>query len=163
LRRKAAGDRHAGVRSTAAVTGSIQRVAVERRFFRRRTIQSSGGALNRILRILILASMMGCTVGANLMLKVGQSDPPSALFLRIVSLRTFFGLALFGMAAVFYTVILKIFPLNVAQSFASAQYIAVICAAGFLLGEPIGPTRWFGIGLIAAGIAVVALSKGVSN
>lgn len=113
--------------------------------------------------ILILAAMIACTVAANILMKLGAGDPPEARLLNIVSLKTLLGLAAFGCAAVFYTFILKVFPLNVAQSLAAAQFVAVICAAAFFLGEPIGWVRWLGIGLISGGIVVVALSYGAQN
>ena len=60
-----------------------------------------------------------------------------------------------GCVAVIYINILRWHPLNVAQSFASEQFIAVIFASWIILSEPIGITQWFGIGLIGMGIAIV--------
>jgi drug/metabolite transporter (DMT)-like permease len=108
--------------------------------------------------IALFLCMISCTVAANLLLKLGASDPRSSFLIGIASWRTFFGLTAFGMAAIFYTFVLKIFPLNLAQSFTAFQFIAVICAASFFLGEPISTGRWLGIALIAAGIAVVAVT-----
>jgi len=102
--------------------------------------------------------MISCTVAANLLLKLGASDPKTAFLVGIASWRTFLGLTAFGMAAILYTFVLKVFPLNLAQSFTALQFIAVICAAALILDEPISAGRWFGIGLIAAGIAVVAVA-----
>ena len=63
------------------------------------------------------------------------------------------------MAACFYILILQWLPLNVAQSFAAAQFIAVILASSWFLSEPIEPSQWLGIGLIALGIVVVGWSQ----
>jgi uncharacterized membrane protein len=54
---------------------------------------------------------------------------------------------------------LRVPPLNVAQSYAAAQFVAVILASAILLGESIIVMRWLGIILITAGILVVAISR----
>jgi undecaprenyl phosphate-alpha-L-ara4N flippase subunit ArnE len=63
------------------------------------------------------------------------------------------------LAACFYILVLQWLPLNVAQSFAAAQFIAVILASTWILSEPIGPGQWLGITLIAVGIAIVGWSQ----
>jgi multidrug transporter EmrE-like cation transporter len=108
--------------------------------------------------VVLLLCMISCTVAANLLLKLGASDEKSALLFDLLSLRTGIGLATFALAAFFYAFLLKILPLNLAQSYAAAQFIAVICGAAFFLGEPISPARWASIGLIALGIVLVALT-----
>jgi multidrug transporter EmrE-like cation transporter len=108
--------------------------------------------------IALFLCMISCTVVANLLLKLGASDPKTAFLVGVASWRTFLGLTAFGIAAILYTFVLKVFPLNLAQSFTALQFIAVICAASLILGEPISVGRWVGISLIAAGIAVVAVT-----
>ena len=105
---------------------------------------------------LLIMGMIGCTVVANLLMKLGASDQNSDILLGFMSWRTFTGLSAFASAAVLYSIVLKTLPLNLAQAYAAAQFIAVICAASFLLGEPITITRWVGIACIALGIAIVA-------
>jgi hypothetical protein len=61
-----------------------------------------------------------------------------------------------NMPKLFYARVLRLLPLNVAQSYAAAQFIAVILASKLILGEPIPLARWAGISLIAAGIIVGA-------
>ena len=106
-----------------------------------------------------LVLMIGLTVAANLLMKLGASKTPSSLLLGILSWTTFLGLMSFGLAGLAYSYVLKSLPLNVAQSFAAAQFVAVILASYIILAESISPGRWFGIGLIAFGIAVVALTS----
>ena len=65
------------------------------------------------------------------------------------------GLAFFGAAGLIYAVVLRFLPLNVAQAFTAAQFIATILAAALVLSEPITGMRWIGIALIASGILVV--------
>jgi len=57
-----------------------------------------------------------------------------------------------------YLVVLSRIPLNVAQSFASAQFVAVILAAAFVLSEPVDGFQWLGITCIAVGIVIVGWS-----
>jgi drug/metabolite transporter (DMT)-like permease len=105
--------------------------------------------------------MIGSTVSANLLLKAGASaDGVSQNLLSgLLSWQTLSGLAFFGAAAATYFVILTWLPLNVAQSFAAAQFIAVILAARVFLAEPIDGAQWFGIAFIATGIAIVGWNR----
>lgn len=106
----------------------------------------------------LVATMIAFTVVANLLMKLGAQDIRSPLFLGLLSWRTFLGLGAFGCAGLVYAAILRKLPLNIAQSYAAAQFVAVIIASTIVLGEPILFTRWLGIVLIAAGILVVAAS-----
>jgi drug/metabolite transporter (DMT)-like permease len=103
-----------------------------------------------------LLAMISCCVAANLLMKVGSQDPPSPLLLGFLSWRTVLGLAAFGFGGLFYAAALRFLPLNLAQSYAAAQFIAVIVAAKLVLGEPVPPARWVGISMIMAGILIVA-------
>jgi len=105
--------------------------------------------------------MISCTVGANLLMKLGVDDAPSRALLELMSWRTFAGLAAFGFAGLFYAAALRFLPLNVAQSYAAAQFVAVILASRLVLGEPIASERWIGITLIAGGIIVVAATQNI--
>jgi len=113
---------------------------------------------------LLVVAMIACTVAANLLLKSGaamgqaQGAPWWAVNWRILA-----GLASFGAAGLVYTVVLRWIPLNVAQSFTAAQFIATILAASLVLSEPITGPRWIGIALIAAGIAVVGWTHGAAD
>ena len=104
--------------------------------------------------------MISLTVLANLLLKTGASAPGVAQgqWTGLLNWRVAGGLASFALAAFFYVVILTRLPLNVAQSFASMQFVAVILAAALVLGEPIGLLRWAGIVMICGGIFLVGLS-----
>ncbi|MBL0141884.1 MAG: hypothetical protein IPP91_07375 [Betaproteobacteria bacterium] len=110
---------------------------------------------------LAFAAMIGFTVMANLLMKTGADEfaVPGPLIERLQSWKLVLGLASFGVAALIYVMILGWLPLNVAQSFAAAQFIAVILASRLVLSEPIGAAQWVGIVLIASGIAVVGWSR----
>jgi len=68
---------------------------------------------------------------------------------------------LFGCGGIVYALLLRRVPLNIAQVFAAAQFVGVVIAAGLVLGEPISPARWFGIGCISFGIVLVGLTAHV--
>jgi undecaprenyl phosphate-alpha-L-ara4N flippase subunit ArnE len=78
--------------------------------------------------------------------------------LGVCDWRTLLGFVFFGTSAVIYSGVLQWMPLNVAQSIAASQFIAVILASAVILAEPIPLVRLVGILLIVAGIVVVSLS-----
>jgi drug/metabolite transporter (DMT)-like permease len=104
--------------------------------------------------------MIFFTVTANLLLKSGvtESGVSSSGFSSMLNWRVWAGLMSFAVGVVFYIMILTRLPLNVAQSFASVQFIAVILSSWLILGEPIGTMRWFGIALISLGILLVGIT-----
>jgi len=109
--------------------------------------------MNVVLGFLV---MIACTVLANLLMKQGAAaGPADRVFLGIMGLRTFFGFCVFALAGLLYSWVLRFMPLNVAQSFASLQFVAVILASSIVLAEPISAGRWLGIGFIAVGVALV--------
>lgn len=113
--------------------------------------------------VLGLIAMIAFTVAANLLMKVGAERTASPLLLGVFSWTTIAGLAAFGIAGLVYAWVLKSLPLNVAQSFTAAQFIAVILASRIVLSEPIPAARWLGIALIALGILLVAVAGGHSQ
>jgi len=97
-----------------------------------------------------------CTVCANLVLKLGAMAPAAnRVVLGVMGWKSVAGLALFGLGGVAYSVLLRAVPLNVAQAFASMQFVGVILAANLVLGEPISGLCWAGIGFTVLGIAIV--------
>lgn len=110
---------------------------------------------------LAFVAMIMFTVMANLLMKTGAVSltGEASFWVRLLSWRILVGLGFFGCAALIYIVILGWLPLNVAQSFAAAQFIAVILASRVMLSEPIGYVQWAGIVLIAAGVAIVGWSR----
>jgi undecaprenyl phosphate-alpha-L-ara4N flippase subunit ArnE len=104
------------------------------------------------------ALMLTCAVVGNLLMKLGTATPPSPLLLGLWSWKTLTGFATFGFSGLVYAWLLKFLPLNVAQSFAAAQFVSIILASAIVLSEPIPPTRWIGIALIISGIIVVGLT-----
>jgi drug/metabolite transporter (DMT)-like permease len=105
--------------------------------------------------------MISFTVAANLLLKMGavSAEPTQGQISHLLNWRVMLGLVSFGLAACFYILILQWLPLNVATSFAAAQYVAVILASTWFLSEAIGPSQWIGICLITLGIAIIGWSQ----
>ena len=110
---------------------------------------------------LTFAIMVGFTVTANLFLKIGAVSGESAQgsLAHLLNWRILLGLFSFGLAACCYVLILQWLSLNVATSFAAAQYIAVILASTWILSEPIGTSQWVGITFITLGISIVGWSQ----
>ena len=105
----------------------------------------------------LLLFMISFTVIANLLLKQGAMVPASErVFLGIFGWKSFFGFVGFACAGLSYAVVLRWLPLNVAQSFASIQFVAVILASAIVLSESIPLLRWLGIALITAGVLLVS-------
>ncbi len=106
------------------------------------------------------AVMIGFTVAANLLLKMGAMVPAAErAILGVWDWRTLLGFFFFGSAALIYSGVLEWLPLNVAQSIAASQFVAVILASAFFLAEPIPMGRLAGIVLIIGGIIVVSFSE----
>ena len=107
---------------------------------------------------------MACTVVGNLLLKTGVQQPGVSTVwpLSLLNVRTALGAMTFCFAMVFYMMVLKRTALNLAQSIFALQFVLVIVAANFVLNEPIGMQRWFGIALIAAGLFVISLTPPTS-
>ena len=111
--------------------------------------------------VLTFMAMISFTVIANLLLKMGAVSGQSGhgSMTHLLNWRVGLGLFSFALAACFYILVLQWLPLNVAQSFASAQFIAVILASAWILSEPIKSGQWLGITLITLGIAIVGWSQ----
>lgn len=59
--------------------------------------------------------MVGCTVAANICMKLGAMAPAEQRFLGLVHWKTVIGLGSFGLAGIIYAWILSYIPLNVAH------------------------------------------------
>jgi len=108
--------------------------------------------------LLFAAGMISFTVVANLLLKMGAvagHEAGGPWWIQVANWRVAAAYGSYAISVLFYTLLLRTVPLNVAQSFTAAQFIAVVVASAVVLSEPISSPRWAGIALIAAGIALV--------
>jgi drug/metabolite transporter (DMT)-like permease len=72
--------------------------------------------------------------------------------------RLWAGLALFGISAVFWLVVLSKVPLSFAYPFVGLSYIVIVLVARVVLHEHVPLLRWVGVAVVALGIAIVGLS-----
>ena len=68
------------------------------------------------------------------------------------------GLALFGISALFWLVVLSHVPLSLAYPVVGISYIFVVGFSKLVLHEHVPPLRWLGVLIVATGIAVIGLS-----
>jgi len=83
--------------------------------------------------------MIAFTVAANLMLKLGAGVPEAQRVFGLLGSKSVAGLALFGCGGLVYALLLRRVPLSIAQSFTAVQFVGVVLAESFVLGEPISP------------------------
>jgi multidrug transporter EmrE-like cation transporter len=73
--------------------------------------------------------------------------------------RLWLGLALFGVSAMFWLVVLSRVPLSVAYPFAGLSYIVIVILDRLLLDEPVPTLRFVGAAVVAIGIALIGISS----
>lgn len=69
------------------------------------------------------------------------------------------GLALFGISALFWLVVLSRVELSLAYPFVGISYVVVVALARFFFHEQVPPLRWVGVSVIAVGIALIGISS----
>jgi drug/metabolite transporter (DMT)-like permease len=72
--------------------------------------------------------------------------------------RLWLGLALFGISAIFWLVVLSRVDLSVAYPFVGLSYIVVVLFARLFLHEQVTALRWLGVVVVAVGIAIIGFS-----
>jgi multidrug transporter EmrE-like cation transporter len=104
----------------------------------------------------VLAGAIAVSMVGQTLLKAGSgaADFVSQLF----DWRTMLGLCLYGGAALLYIVALRRIPLSVALPFTAVSYVAAAVIGHYGFGEPITPAHLVAIGLIAAGVVVLAFA-----
>jgi drug/metabolite transporter (DMT)-like permease len=94
-----------------------------------------------------------------------QIRDPMALIARAAKEpRLWAGLALFGISALFWLVVLSRVNLSVAYPLVGVSYILVVAIGRFVLNEEVPFMRWVGVTAIALGIAIIGFSfRGASG
>jgi drug/metabolite transporter (DMT)-like permease len=120
-----------------------------------------------MLIAMILLSV-GLAAVAQLALKQGMNGvndrlAPASFSLNGASLRAlagqpyvWAGLALFGLSAMVWLVVLSRASLSFAYPFAALTYVLILLFDHFVLDDPVPPLRWGGVAFIAAGIFLVS-------
>ena len=103
------------------------------------------------LGLAITTSMIGQTL-----LKAGAGAP--SFLAQLFELKTILGLGLYGGSALLYIVALRKIPMSVALPCTAVSYIAAALIGYYAFGEPLGPAKFAGIGMICAGVLVLTLA-----
>lgn len=69
------------------------------------------------------------------------------------------GLALFGISALFWLVVISRVPLSLAYPFVGLSYIVVVALDKVVFGEDVPGLRWVGVLIVASGIALIGLTS----
>jgi small multidrug resistance pump len=99
----------------------------------------------------ILISMAGQTL-----LKAGAAAPD--FIAQLLNPSTIIGLGLYGGSALLYIVALRRIPMSVALPCTAISYVAAALIGHFAFAEPMDAIRVGAIGLICAGVMVLALA-----
>ena len=103
------------------------------------------------LGLAILTSMVGQTL-----LKAGAGAED---FIRqLLDWRTLIGLVLYGGASILYIIALRKLPMSVALPCTAVSYIVIALIGHFAFGEVLGLRQLGAIGLISAGVLLLALA-----
>lgn len=104
----------------------------------------------------LVAVAVLCNVGAQLLIKRGA--PATLLPLaHWFDARLLAAIVLYGLSFLLTALVYARLPLSLASPLmAGAVFVLVCLGANSLFGETLGPSRLIGIGLILAGIAVLA-------
>lgn len=103
----------------------------------------------------LLAAITISMVGQTL-LKAGAAAED--FIAQLLSPMTILGLALYGGSALLYIVALRRIPMSVALPSTAISYVAVAIIGYFVFGEAFGPAKIAAIGLICAGVALLAIA-----
>jgi undecaprenyl phosphate-alpha-L-ara4N flippase subunit ArnE len=112
-----------------------------------------------MIELAIVAAMVLAACAGNMLLKLGADASRFQGSAPLLDLRLLIGAGLFGCALLFYVLLLKRVPLNVAQSFMALQFVGVILASYVFLQEPLPALRIVGVALIACGVILVGYSS----
>jgi drug/metabolite transporter (DMT)-like permease len=116
----------------------------------------------RQIAVVLVCVLMGAVGGV--LLKAGsvrlEHDGGGLETLRQAATQPFLisGLVLYAVPLAAYVVLLKSMPLSVLQPLLALTYVITPVLGRFVNDEVVPPTRWVGIGIIVAGVVVVARS-----
>ncbi len=104
-----------------------------------------------VLAAAIVVSMTGQTL-----LKAGSGAP--TFIGQLLAPTTLLGLVLYGGAAMLYIIALRRIAMSVALPATAVSYIAAALIGHFVFAEPLGGMHVAAIGLIAAGVVMLAFA-----
>lgn len=103
-----------------------------------------------------LAGAVAFGVGGQTLLKMGVGT--GGFLSQLFDPRTIVGLALYGLSAMFYIVALRRIPMSVALPCTAVSYVAVVLIGHLAFGEVLGITQVAAVGLICAGVLLLAVA-----
>jgi small multidrug resistance pump len=105
---------------------------------------------------LALTGAIVISLAGQVLLKSGAGA--ADLVSQVLAFRTLLGLALYGGAALLYIYALRRIAMSVALPCTAASYVAALLIGHFHFNEPIGATHIAAIGLICAGVVLLAVA-----
>jgi small multidrug resistance pump len=104
----------------------------------------------------VLVAAIVTSMGGQTLLKAGAGAPN---FLgQMIDPRTLTGLFLYGGAALLYIIALRRIPMSVALPCTAVSYVAAALIGHYGFAEPLGGVQMGAIGLICAGVVLLALA-----
>jgi multidrug transporter EmrE-like cation transporter len=105
---------------------------------------------------LLLALAVVGSMGGQTLLKAAAGTP--GILAQLLDWRTVVGLGCYGGSALCYILALRRIPMSVALPSTAVGYIAAALIGHYVYGEALGPQQVGGIGLIFAGVVLLALA-----
>jgi small multidrug resistance pump len=105
---------------------------------------------------LVLALAITSSLVGQVLLKAGTGDGTGSFIAQLFRWQTIIGLGFYGGAAMLYIVALRKIPMSVALPCTAVSYIVIAIAGWWFFGEGLGPQKLVAIGLIGAGVIVLA-------
>ena len=106
---------------------------------------------------LALAAAISTSLVGQVLLKSGATGDGGFLA-QLFRPTTIIGLGLYGGAALLYIVALRRIPMSVALPCTAASYVVIAVIGYFMFGESLGAMKLAAIGLICAGVVLLAAS-----
>ncbi len=103
-----------------------------------------------------LASAIVTSMAGQTLLKAGAGAP--GYVAQLFDVRTMVGLVLYGGAALLYIVALRRIPMSVAMPFSAVSYVAAALIGHFAFQEALSAAHLGALGLICAGVLLLAFS-----
>jgi len=106
-----------------------------------------------------LAAAITTSLVGQILLKAGASGSvaASAGFMdQLFRWQTILGLGCYGGAALLYIVALRKIPMSIALPSTAASYVVIALVGWAIFGEALGPQKMVAIGLICAGVVLLA-------
>jgi drug/metabolite transporter (DMT)-like permease len=119
------------------------------------------------LRLIALAVAMGAAGQTFLKVSVDGVDfasiigrgPMAVLEFALRSPLLLAGFLMYGIGALAWIIVLSRVDLSFAYPFLALNFLVIALISRFMLGESIPPIRWLGVGVVCAGILLIARSS----